>query len=467
MKKLHLIFLVLIGCWGSISAQNYQTVYQDRAIYFNNGSNQESARFDSVYFNPTQLFPYTIVREIGNNCYSPLEPSRLGRSVIIRENGYNEFITYSYDTLKIKTDALLNESWIFFRDSMYEVTATVSSITEESLFGVLDSVKNITLLFKDHNGVPVNHYFNTITIKLSKNYGLKQWFDFAIFPNYESTESIVLTGLTNPNVGLTNFTWFETFDFQPGDELHIYEEDKNPDYFYTRKFVYKYLTRNDYNDSIVYYLNRESVIKNHYSNSITYTHDTIKQKISRNDPYDHYLPAEPYKNNFEIWYFFLYNSNTKNISDFSHFYQFEDSCFFETNPSWGQEFNTYLKGLGGPYYNSSYGVEYSYERTLVYYKKDGVSNGTPFNLLGVKDQLDIQQSFTLFPNPADDQVTISFKREGVFTLECYDLSGKLVQSETITNSEQVINISSLNSGMYLYRIKDGKNIIQTGKLIRY
>ena len=92
--------------------------------------------------------------------------------------------------------------------------------------------------------------------------------------------------------------------------------------------------------------------------------------------------------------------------------------------------------------------------------------GTPFNLLGVEDQLDIQQSFTLFPNPADDQLTISYNQEGVYILECYDLSGKLVQSETITNSEQVINISSLNSGMYLYRIKDGNKTIQTGKLIR-
>jgi hypothetical protein len=466
MKKINLLVFVFMSTFGYISAQNYQTVFQDRAIYFNNGSSQESARFDSVYDNPTQLIPFTIVRQIDTDCFSPLEPSRLGRFVILRENGYNDFITYTYDTIKIKTDALLNESWIFFRDSMYEVTASVSSISEESLFGVNDSVKNITLQFKDLNGVPVNHYFNDITIKLSKNYGLKQWFDFALFPNHETSASINLTGLTNPNVGLTNFTWFETFDFQPGDELHIYEEDRNPDYFYTRKFVYKYIERNDYNDSIKYYIDRESVIKNHYSNSITYTHDTIKQKISRNDPYDHYLPMEPYLNDYEIWYYFLDNSVTKSISDFSHFYPFEDSCFFETNPTWGHEFNAYLKGLGGPYYNNSYGVQYSYERSLIYYKKDGISYGTPFNLLGVDNQFEIQQSFTLFPNPAIDQVTISYHQEGIYTLEFVNLLGKLVQTETITNSGQTINISSLNSGMYLYRVKVGKNIIQTGKLIR-
>jgi len=464
MKKINLLVFVFMSTFGYISAQNYQTVFQDRAIYFNNGSSQESARFDSVYDNPTQLFPFTIVRQIDTDCFSPLEPSRLGRSVILRDNGYNEFITYTFDTIKIKTNALLNESWIFFRDSMYEVTATVASISEESLFGVTDSVKNITLQFKDLNGVPVNHYFNSISIKLSKNYGLKQWFDFAVFPNYETTSSIIITGLTNPNVGLTNFTWFETFDFQPGDELHIFENGNNTSYFFSRKSIYKYLNSNDYSDSIVYTVDRETVIEIQF-NSITYTHDTIKQKIIRNDPYDHYLPLEPYRNNIEIWYFFLNNSETKYISDFSHFYQFDNSCFFETNPSWGHEFNTYLKGLGGPYYNNSHGVEYSDERSLVYYKKDGVSYGTPFNLLGIENQLEIQQSFTLFPNPAKDQVTITYKNEGSFAFECYDLLGKLVQTETITNSGQTINISSLNSGMYLYRVKVGKNIIQTGKLI--
>jgi len=455
-----------MSTFGFISAQNYQTVFPDRAIYFNNGSSQESARFDSVYYNPTQLFPFTIVRQIDYDCFSPLEPSRLGRSVILRDNGDNEFITYSYDTLKIKTDALLNESWIFFRDSMYEVTATVSSITEESFFGVLDSVKNITLQFKDIYGVHINHYFNSITIKLSKSYGLKQWFDFALFPNHESAASINLTGLTNPNMGLTNFTWFETFDFQPGDELHIYKSGNYLVNFFSQKLVNKYISRNDYNDSIVYYLDREYVIQNHSLQTITYTHDTIKQKISRNDPFDHSLPMEPFKNNIEIWYFFLQNNETKYNSNFSHYYQYSDSCFFETNPSWGHEFNTYLKGLGGPYYINSHGVEYSDQRTLVYYKKDGVSNGTPFNLLGVENQMEIQQNFILYPNPAIDQVTITFKNEGLFALECYDLLGKLVQKEMITNSGQVINISSLKSGMYLYRIKDGIKTIQIGKLIR-
>ncbi len=466
MKKLHLIFLVIIGCWGSISAQNYQTVFQDRAIYFNNGSSQESARFDSVYLNPTQLFPYTIVRQIDINCFS-LEPSRLGRSVILRENGYNEFITSSYDTLKIKTDALLNESWIFYRDSLYEVTATVSSITEESLFGVPDSVKNITLQFKDLNGNPVNHYFNTITIKLSKNYGLKQWFDFALFPNYETSGSINLTGLTNPNVGFINFTWFETFDFHPGDEFHIYYRLND---FQTQiyvKTVLKYLSRMVTNDSIEYFVDKEEVY--HYVNNVyRYTHDTIREVIKRNFDFDNILPNEPYY--VSLGFSFIAFSNTikyiptvplYGISYYPPYppcytYAIFDGCF---------EALQYYKGLGGPYYNCGFHIQSS-ERTLVYYKKDGISYGTPFNLLGVENQIEIEESFTLFPNPAVDQVTVTCKQEGVYTIEFYDLSAKLVQSETITNTEQVINISSLNTGMYLYRIKDGKKTIQTGKLIR-
>ena len=451
-----------MSTFGFISAQNYQTVFTDRAIYFNNGSSQESARFDSVYYNPTQLFPFTIVRQIDTDCFSPIEPSRLGRSVILRDNGYNEFITYTYDTLKIKTDALLNESWIFFRDSMYEVTATVSSITEESLFGVSDTVKNITLQFKDLNGVPVNHYFNSITIKLSKSYGLKQWFDFAIFPNYQSIASINLTGLTNPNMGLTNFTWLETFDFHPGDELHIYQRyyvDQTLSYI---KSVKKYLSRVDLPNKITYLVDNEEVILSP-DNSLYYTHDTINEFIYKYDEFDNILPGEPLFTDYGIS--FLHFSNT--IKYFPNIETFwgELPCYFLIN-SYGIWDSEYYKGLGGPYFDYNNGVEISRKRTLVYYKKDGVSNGTPFNLLGVDNQMEIQQNFLLYPNPAIDQVTITFKNEGSFTFECYDLLGKLVQTEMITNSGQVINISSLKSGMYLYRIKNEGQVIQTGKLIR-
>jgi len=462
MKKLHLLIIVLVGFWGSINAQNYQTVYQDRAIYFNNGSSQESARFDSVYLNPTQLFPFTIVREIDNNCYSPLEPSRLGRSVILRENGYNEFITLTYDTLKIKTNALLNESWIFFKDSTYEVSATVSSITEETIFGLQDSVKNIYLQFKDLNGVPVFHYFNTVSIQLSKIYGLKQWFDFAIFPNYETTESIILTGLTNPNVGLTNFTWFETFDFQPGDELHIYNRYNVDQILSYKKSVKKYLSRVDLPNKITYLVDNEEV--NLYPDGeLTYSHDTISEVILRRIEFDNILPGEPYYTGYGIS--LIDFSNTVKYWPINETYWGTLPCFTEIIVDGCFEDLEYYKGLGGPYYDCSSGINSQFRR-LDYYKKNGVSNGTPFNLLGVEDQCDIQQSFTLFPNPADDQVTISFNQEGKFTVEFYTILGKLVQIETITNSGQVINISSLNSGMYLYRIKDGRNIIQTGKIIR-
>lgn len=456
-----------MSTFGLISAQNYQVVFPDRVIYFNYGSNQESARFDSIFYNPTQLFPFTIVREIDINCYSPIEPSRLGRSVILRDNGFNEFITYSYDTLKIKTDALLNESWIFFRDSMYEVTATVSSISEESLFGVSDSVKNITLQFKDLNGVPVNHFFNTISIKLSKNYGLKQWFDFAVFPNHESTASINLTGLTNPNVGFINFTWFETFDFHAGDELHIYYRSYDYQTHIYLKTVMKYLSRIETNDSIEYFVNKEEVY--HYVNHIyRYTHDTIRQVIKRNHDFDNVLPNEPYY--ISLGFSFIGFSNTIKYIPTTELYSISyyppyPPCFSDAIFDGCFDPLQYYKGLGGPYYNCGYAFQSS-ERTLVYYKKDGVSNGTPFNLLGVDDQVVIEESFTLFPNPAFDQVTVTFKNEGLFALECYDLLGKLVQKEMITNSGQVINISSLKSGMYLYRIKDGIKTIQTGKLIR-
>jgi len=456
-----------MSIFGFISAQNYQTVFTDRAMFFNYYGMYASVNFDSTSINNTQLFPFKIVRKIDENCYSPFEPSIFGKEVLIQGNGYNNFLNYNFDTIKIKTNALLNESWLFFRDSNYLVTATISNISEENVLGNLDSVKTISIQFADTNGNPINIFQNVITLKISKNYGLFHATDFALFPYSTDVNPIILIGLSNPNLGFSKFLWFESFDFHPDDELHISESENNtmsPQAFQIeKKMILKYLSRVDHVDSIIYTVDREMTYKYNYPYTFTYTHDTIIEVIHRNDIFDQNFPGKPIITNSEV-YLFRYNQNMITIPTISSFSYGEPPCYNETIFDGCDIENEYYKGLGGPYYRCSYSFQDA-NRDLVYYKKDGVSHGTPFNLLGVDNQMEIQQNFILYPNPAIDQVTITFKNEGLFALECYDLLGKLVQTETITNSGQVINISSLNSGMYIYHIKKGNKTIQTGKMI--
>lgn len=468
MKKIHLLVFVFMSTFGYISAQNYQTVFPDRTTYFREIFYTESCHFDSISNNQTQLFPFSIVRRVGYNCYSPNEPSKMGRYVIIPGNGFNYFINYQYDTIKIKTDAVLNESWLFFRDSNYLVTATISSITEENVLGNQDSVKTISIQFADTNGIPVNIYQNLITLKISKNYGLFHSIDFALFPYNMNVDPIIITGLSNPNVGFSQFTWFETFDFHPGDELQIIEHDNNslPPQAYQKeqKMILKYLSRVDHVDSITYIVDREMSNMYNYPYSFSITHDTIQEVIHRNDIFDHNYPGKPIISDVEI-FLYRYNQNMITIPTISSYFYGDSPCYNETIFDGCNIENEYYKGLGGPYYSCSYAFQNA-DRELVYYKKDGVSHGNPISLVGI-DQFETKiNPFLISPNPAIDQVNITFNQEGIFAFECYDLLGKLVQTETITTSGQAINISSLNSGMYLYRINDGSQVIQTGKLIR-
>jgi hypothetical protein len=79
-------------------------------------------------------------------------------------------------------------------------------------------------------------------------------------------------------------------------------------------------------------------------------------------------------------------------------------------------------------------------------------------------------SFTMYPNPAQNDITIAFNNSlagDKITVEIYDLLGQRVSNASFQNSgsfEQRIDTSNLNSGIYLVRVGDG-NVYSTGKLV--
>lgn len=83
------------------------------------------------------------------------------------------------------------------------------------------------------------------------------------------------------------------------------------------------------------------------------------------------------------------------------------------------------------------------------------------NLLGVNDiDNTLSESIKLYPNPTTDVINISAaNRLNLTRLEIVDMNGRIVKSMSIENvSKKNINISELNSGLYLINIysTDGK-----------
>ncbi|MGY0391540.1 T9SS type A sorting domain-containing protein [Bizionia sp. KMM 8389] len=75
-----------------------------------------------------------------------------------------------------------------------------------------------------------------------------------------------------------------------------------------------------------------------------------------------------------------------------------------------------------------------------------------------------QVSFTVYPNPAKERVTITSNFSNNARLGIYDITGKLIASSIISFGDNHLNIAKLAPGVYLMRIQSN-GITSTKKLI--
>jgi hypothetical protein len=77
----------------------------------------------------------------------------------------------------------------------------------------------------------------------------------------------------------------------------------------------------------------------------------------------------------------------------------------------------------------------------------------------------IYNSFSLFPNPAEDQVVLLTDQYGNYTLEIYASNGQLVKQDDFIGSSCNLDLSSFEKGMYVLLIRS-EEMVWTNKLIR-
>lgn len=70
----------------------------------------------------------------------------------------------------------------------------------------------------------------------------------------------------------------------------------------------------------------------------------------------------------------------------------------------------------------------------------------------------------VYPNPTNDNVTVSVEGEGVATIRVADLSGKLVanQTSTLVNGSANVNMNALDNGMYVLTV-----VLENGKSAQF
>jgi len=90
---------------------------------------------------------------------------------------------------------------------------------------------------------------------------------------------------------------------------------------------------------------------------------------------------------------------------------------------------------------------------------------------GIRDVAS-QSAFSMYPNPANDRLTLSFHtpNNGMVNIEIIDLSGRLVarydQYLNKGNHNIPLNIKSLPAGSFIVKINSSQNEIGKGMLIK-
>jgi len=88
------------------------------------------------------------------------------------------------------------------------------------------------------------------------------------------------------------------------------------------------------------------------------------------------------------------------------------------------------------------------------------------NIAGIDMLLMPDVDVVFAPNPASEKMTITLSEQiknGI--LEVYNTQGKKITQFNLNGLSETINVSSLKSGMYYYRVTDGSKSLNTGSFI--
>jgi hypothetical protein len=491
-----LTYTLLLLCISTLSfSQNWQTIKSIDTNYFKAntliGPNHLLAtQIDSVdYTNSDSIFyPFKTLRKLMNpiqinsiTCSAIAGDGWLGSKIIIKPNGDNLFFNNNNDTILIKTLANLNDSYtVYTFPQGYTIEATVTSIQEEVILGILDSIKTYQL-----TSTSPSYVINNQSFKIGKHSGLIKLIPFYNFPHPYLIDNIStpvtsseysLVGKENPRIGITKPTFYDIYNLDIGDVLQ-YRKDAGPIHtFYEKKIVSKLLFSIDsveyaIKSSHFYHSDGTSAQAPEFTSPISMDTITEKYKIS-NEYISNKIPEKMYFNHItdpnlidvdtELRISHSIDCGYKLVSHHSGYHNTltqNDSLYYD---DWhGQNKNDYYISSAFSYYKNCYDPQLGgcdYSTSFISKNTLNYNCGTPFYLT-VNEELS-QKQLDFYPNPANGQITIN---TALLNLKIYSNLGQLVLE--VNQPNQVINVSELPTGLYFINGTDFENNSYTSKLI--
>lgn len=98
----------------------------------------------------------------------------------------------------------------------------------------------------------------------------------------------------------------------------------------------------------------------------------------------------------------------------------------------------------------------------------GVQQPYVFLAIGVNSNPNINLMMTVYPNPSTTFINLKIEKTDLKNLsfQLYDVQGKILFSEQITNSETAIPLNEYSSGDYFLKVINNKDELKTFKIIK-
>ncbi len=88
-----------------------------------------------------------------------------------------------------------------------------------------------------------------------------------------------------------------------------------------------------------------------------------------------------------------------------------------------------------------------------------------YQVVGLKENVKEEVSLNVYPNPSNSVVNFMTENVNAKTVLMYDITGKFIESQNLTNGKLILNVADYNAGLYIYKLNDGTNkTVKTGKL---
>ena len=468
-------------------SQNFKNICtQGVTFYKDNQSNLKAFRLDSIFLpggSDTIFFSYRSIIDTGGTCADTTNGSILGLKIFKKHNGWFYFFNKHNDSIRINSQAALNDSWKFINlpNGCY-LQAKITSIITDSILGTTDLVKIISFQAKDANNNNIQNILNQRSIQLSQHYGLSQMLHVYYIP--DDTIEYYLAGKSHPVMGIQEINWRDIYNFNVGDVFHYSGYGSAPNegaVWEYRELVLNKITYGN-NDSVLYQIVKcESLYGGPPPHSNTWI-DTITTIYNfdqmANDSSFYNLPEE-FENSATIAneYYrrigFSHQRQTKGIDQMEWYNQGNlHNCW--TSFSFPEGIFEYAEGLGCTCTHYEYSWDnYSWEN-LVYYKKGSETWGTPVATdcgiqLGIeKEQETGTITLQVIPNPIEYQAEINlseFDSHDCLKYFLYDYYGHKLKEGNIESRTFDIDRQGFSNGLYFLIVRDQNGNIKASRKI--